>query len=524
MNISKLINNLGERVRKSAQRFQATLLFSGALTLYICYLIIIEDAGEESFYVGLGLIIATVISLLIKIVDENIHSVSNILNYVISGVAGVAAYLRIKLTNQSIYCALAIGGVIMVSVCVIMYCLYRNHDERKLFPHLFKSAFFSFMVTSVRFAGILIALLAFNYLLVSIDDLFDKIIPILFTVIECFAFYTLFISYLPERDGEVRSFRAYDIIVSRVGLYVYLLLILILYGYIIKIIVTWSMPVGRLNWFGSLALLFYVFFYLNVDEEMGTLQRLFVRYGGIMLLPVVGVQLFAIYIRVHAYGLTTLRYVSLLLIAGALLFVVNSIIKKRISWVFLGMAVIVVLGFMSPLNIVDVPNMDQEARLKKVFRDNGMLNGSEVINYGKEVSEEDAEKIVSGLDYFRYPEGRQSRFVQNLKGLDPSVYEPSGEPYTGYEYHDFYREDTAVSVEGYKTVVMVYNRYEIFEGPELEAFFDRLVREYDNGTLPSDVMVYDADENTRLVFTKINLAYDKEKLEYAYVEYYLLER
>ena len=79
MNISKLINSLSERVRKSRQRFQATLAFSGILTLFICYLIIVEDDGEESFFIGLGLIVATFISLLLKVIDENLREVNNAL-------------------------------------------------------------------------------------------------------------------------------------------------------------------------------------------------------------------------------------------------------------------------------------------------------------------------------------------------------------------------------------------------------------------------------------------------------------
>ena len=35
------------------------------------------------------------------------------------------------------------------------------------------------------------------------------------------------------------------------------------------------MPVGKLNWFGCFALLFYVFFYLSVDETDGEAQSLF---------------------------------------------------------------------------------------------------------------------------------------------------------------------------------------------------------------------------------------------------------
>ena len=524
MNISKLINSLSERVRKNQQRFQATLAFSGILTLFICYLIIVEDDGEESFFIGLGLIVATFISLLLKVIDENLREVNNAVTYGVSALAGVITYLAIKLTDQSLYCAMAIVGVILLTICIIMYSLYRNHDERKMFPHLFRSAFFSVMVNSVRFGGIIIALLAFHYLLVEIDDLFEKILPILFVLFECFGLYVIFISYLPNKDDEVKSFRAYDIIVSKVGLWVYLLLIAILYGYIIKIIVTWSMPVGRLNWFGSLALLFYVFFYLNVDEESGTLQRLFVRYGGLMLLPVVGVQLFAIYIRVHAYGLTTLRYVSLLLIAGALLFVFNSIIRKKISLVFIGMAVIVVIGLMSPLNIIDVPNMNQEARLKRVFRANGMLDGNKVINYGKEVPSKDAEKIVSGLEYFGYPEGRVTEFVSGLKDLDPSVYYSSGQPSTNYEYHDFFCENKEISVEGFSTAEMRYDYLDNSEADYLKDYFTDLVANYGQGALGSDIMTYDRDDNTRMVFTNIHLTYNDGVLEYVSIEYYLLRR
>ena len=524
MNISRFINSVSETVRKSFARFQATLVYSGILTLYICYLIIIEDSGDESFNIGMGLLIAAFISLLLKVIDENLREVNNPVIYGVSALAGVITYLAIKLTDQSLYCAMAIVGVILLTICIIMYSLYRNHDERKMFPHLFRSAFFSVMVNSVRFGGIIIALLAFHYLLVEIDDLFEKILPILFVLFECFGLYVIFISYLPGKDDEVKSFRAYDIIVSKVGLWVYLLLIAILYGYIIKIIVTWSMPVGRLNWFGSLALLFYVFFYLNVDEESGTLQRLFVRYGGLMLLPVVGVQLFAIYIRVHAYGLTTLRYVSLLLIAGALLFVFNSIIRKKISLVFIGMAVIVVIGLMSPLNIIDVPNMNQEARLKRVFRANGMLDGNKVINYGKEVPSEDAEKIVSGLEYFGYPEGRVTEFVSGLKDLDPAVYYSSGHPSTNYEYHDFFCENKEISVEGFSTAEMRYDYLDNSEADYLKDYFTDLVANYGQGSLTSDIMTYDRDDNTRMVFTSIHLTYNDGVLEYVSIEYYLLRR
>ena len=253
MKIKAFINNLIERVRKSGERFIVTLYFSLTLSLFASYLIITEDASDEASYIWIALFAGTLISLAGKLADENMKKISNWRILAISALLTVNIYILMHFFHDSEYCVLAVIGIFLLILCFIMYCLYRGHDERKLFPHLVRSAGFSGLVVSVWMGGIVVSLMAFNYLIVDVEKYLEKLVPILMVFILFFMFYMLFISYLPEKGTEMKDSKPYNIVVSKAGLYVYLLLIAILYVYIFKIIITWSMPVGKLNWFGCIA-------------------------------------------------------------------------------------------------------------------------------------------------------------------------------------------------------------------------------------------------------------------------------
>ena len=135
-----------------------------------------------------------------------------------------------------------------------------------------------------------------------------------------------------------------------------------------------------------------------------------------MLLPVLAIQLFAIYIRVSAYGLTDVRYASLVLILFAVLFIVNSVIRKKITWVFAAGAVISLLVTVTPLNLADVPARDQANRLMKVVNKYGLLSDGKY-TYSDKVSEEDREILISCHDYLRFSDGKTSDEVRMIAAL-----------------------------------------------------------------------------------------------------------
>ena len=158
------------------------------------------------------------------------------------------------------------------------------------------------------------------------------------------------------------------------------------------------MPVGRLNWFGCFALLFYVFFYLSVDETDGKLQKMFKVSGAYLLVPILAIQLYAVWIRVSAYGLTTARFLSLLLVAVAAGFMLTSITTMPVGRGFLLLAVLAVLFTCTNLNIYDVPNRSQEARLKNALSRGGVLTNDK-IDENVEMEDEFYEDAKSSYDY-----------------------------------------------------------------------------------------------------------------------------
>ena len=146
------------------------------------------------------------------------------------------------------------------------------------------------------------------------------------------------------------------------------------YLYIAKIIITGNIPIGEMNLYASLALLGFVFLYLNLKKENTKAVILFKKYGGFILIPVIITQLVFIGIRINAYGLTPLRCLSLAMILIGLMFLISSLTKMNIKYPFLIGGIILLSVTISPLNIYSVSNKTQEARLISVMKKYDIYN------------------------------------------------------------------------------------------------------------------------------------------------------
>ena len=113
MKIKQFINRILERMTGSVRRFKVTLGFAAACTVFFTYLVIIEDFDDVYFYALTGLFIAGAVSLLLKVADENVLKINDMVNAAVSLAAGIGTYFLLKLTDVSVY-------TVMILVCVVL--------------------------------------------------------------------------------------------------------------------------------------------------------------------------------------------------------------------------------------------------------------------------------------------------------------------------------------------------------------------------------------------------------------------
>ena len=516
----ELMKNLLERIKTASgrlqdciRRFPFSFTILCMITAVMTYMII---ADEDLSKLTVSLIVGGLFCFLMELSYEyKVHRIKA-LAPALSLVAALIVFLVLK-GHENEYVYTALGGIGVAAVSLIAYILYKDRENRYLFSHLAKSAFIVWIFTVVILAGFSVCIAAFHFLIFHFNDIW-KIYSILLLFVMGLFGITLFLSYVPRPDEETAVPTIYRTIIHKALFYIYLVLIGILYLYILKIIITWQMPVGKLNWFGCFALLFYVIFYLSVDESDGRLQALFKTKGAYLLVPVLAIQLFAIVIRLNAYGLTTARFMSLILIAIAIGFMLSSMLRFRVSWCFLFIALLAIVFTCTPLNIYDIPNRTQETRLKNALTKGGALvNG--VFDENVSMSAEYLEDAKSAYDYLRYSSGNKSAFFETFKESKIA------ESFSGYHYDDknirnfcykadLYEKETDVT--RYSKMHLVSYRDDYKYNDELYAFFEGLDPDKTE-TYEQDVLEYECSDGTKIVFGYIEYSYDEDKEDFEYI-------
>lgn len=295
-----------------------------------------------------------------------------------------------------LYCGMAFA---LVAATVAL--LYHLADGTTLFARLVLNGLVVSGISGVFALSQMLCLCAFDRLVMPVNaKIYGDLAAVSWILISMVGFLSL----LPgrgERGGNA-SDRAIAILFW-VLLPAYLILLAILYLYLGRVVATWSMPSGELNWFGSAALAAYVFFWLSLRDSSRRFFRLFVRWGWVLLVPVLIAQVVGIVIRYRAYGLTAPRMAGqvTLLIGVAALFL--AALNRRPASLFGLIAVTGLVFTVTPLNIIDIPVCNQERRLRAALERNGLLSaaGELQLREGLSLADGDAETIVGAWKYLK---------------------------------------------------------------------------------------------------------------------------
>ena len=297
-------------------------------------------------------------------------------------------------------------GTCFSLVAASVAVLYRIADTRSLVSRLMLNALGASGSAMIVTSSLMLCLLAFDRLVVPVDvRLYGDVAGVSWIILLSVGFF----SFLPDSSPDDGSSDRATAFLFWLLLPAALLLLGVLYLYLGKIVLSWSMPSGELNWFGSVTLAVYTFFWLALRDSKRTFFRLFVRWGWALLPPVLVAQIVGIVIRYQAYGLSSVRFAGMVVLSFGLVALVLAALDRRPHGLFVFIALAGLVFTVTPLNIVDVPVYNQERRLEAALARNGLLkDGSLNLVPDVRLSDEDA-KTVSGAWRYLVPQTGEVR-------------------------------------------------------------------------------------------------------------------
>ena len=290
--------------------------------------------------------------------------------------------------------------------------LFGKRNAWTVFGRVLLAAVFVGLVSFAVFLGSMLCIAAYDGLIAKVSRTVWGDMAIL---IWCFLAPVFMAAMLPKDNEPTEHPKAFSVMfwfLVPIGM----ALLAILYAYIAKIVFTWSMPSGTMNWFASCAVGGYLFLWLSLRCSRVRFFAFLARWGWAALLPVVATQIVGIAIRYNAYGLTAPRMAGMATLAIGIYALALAALDRSARSAFIVLAVAGLVLTVSPLNILDVPIMQQTARLRAALeRAECFAGGGFSVPEKPNIAEKDA-KIIDGA--WRYLTERGQTFFRYTREND----------------------------------------------------------------------------------------------------------
>ena len=335
-------------------------------------------------------------------------------------------------------------GLVFAMIAVSVFLLHCIQKETQVAPNIIVAMVIAGIASSCLMSGLMLVVVAFQQLIYK----FDSSTPYL--AVLCFTYMVFgvngFIADTAREEKDIRIPRPFTVIMSYVLFPVTLVLLAVLYVYLLKCLVTRSMPVGQINPFVSIATALFFIFYVCLEDKV----RFFKKWGNLLFLPLIPLQILAFAIRVHAYGFTESRVASLYYIIVSVVFCLLPLFQKGrwMKYSYLLFALFCLLATCGPLDIFSVMLRSQTGRIVRVFQAHGLYADGMIVPDSQGVlSLEEKAAVVSAYDKL-YDLDEEHRL--------PSWWIPCGKDETrnghfqrffGFEWSHNYKKDEDVDVD-----------------------------------------------------------------------------
>ncbi len=453
------IKNIAPDMTKTFLRFPLPILFLAIST--ILFIGITNDIipDKEDFWplMALGFLSAAIFATAGRLLSESREKniVSIIIFEIIIPISVIAA-MQIKSFSWFFPFLLPAIGVFWLSISAFTK-IGRGIEREEIqdrFWIMNHRAVISAIIAFVGFIIIALALAAIERSLsllfaLNISDIFYRY---LLPFSGLFLAPVFWLSTIPKA-GEIsaKELRKPDFLSKAIGflgqflfvpfLFIYALILLI-YG--VQIAFTKNLPVGTLGWmvlgFTIIGAIAWLLVYPNFMRQKKLVQTFRAIWFYLTIIPLILFAI-AVYIRIDAYGLTSLR---MLLIAGGLWAILLSIFflsKKFADIRLMPLLAGALLLFLSvgSWNLINAPLLDQSARLAAAIN-SAIPKGATFNNIIWD--EESAKKAKGALDYLYEENGK--KYIEQIFKQNKIVYNPvynKRELYKSLKINEFISEN-----------------------------------------------------------------------------------
>lgn len=356
------------------------------------------------------------------------------------------AYAWYGVENPSRQLIVGTIGVYLALFFLTLFFLERINKAPGL-PALLVAAAFSIGTSILLFLGLTVCIAAFWALIITDARAWIAETAYLFAGHIAYSIWGLgaFLGTLAKPDERYEFSAAAQKVLLYLFFPVYLLLLFVLYLYVGKIISAGEMPVGTMNWYASFALLGFAFFFstLAVQTRLPLFSR-FLKWALLLFLPILAVQIYGVWLRYEAYGLTTPRYTSMICTFCGIYALTVAFLRRKPQQIYLCAAILALIFSLTPLNVVDVPLRNQEARLSRILTENNLIQNGKFI-----LRDDTPPEVIEEIKDIAFYIGKESsplaaKIIRECSGSK------APEPAKRYDMH-FNAPDT-VDIAGYQTL------------------------------------------------------------------------
>lgn len=240
--------------------------------------------------------------------------------------SGFYKAIRSKLGDATV--ALYIGGLLAIALLLAVYFAYSHDVHQKFNSHvinIYSKTFFASIIYGVIQLGVIF--LTLIVMLLLYDDAFNYLWTILILINGLF--YIPAVIYAITHENENANMFI-QVLVRYVQLIITLVGFVIIYIYMIKLVVTASVPSNSV--FGILTALFMVSMPVSyMSSTFGTkgfLQK-YATYCPLVFAPFILMQCYSDIVRIAQYGLTPKRYFGIAFILFEIVYIVYYMVSLK---------------------------------------------------------------------------------------------------------------------------------------------------------------------------------------------------